>query len=178
MFKKLLVLATVFFSISLSAQKFEISGKLIDKESKAPLEAATVFAESIRDSTLVTYTITDKDGEYSLIGRTSLEEVNVFVSFVGYIPYEQRVSLKNDRIIKLNPIELEFQIESLGDVLVKARRAPVTIKKDTLEFNAESFATKKDATVEDLLKELPGVEVDAEGNITVNGKPVNKILVK
>tara|TARA_Y100001947_G_scaffold120967_1_gene105178 strand:+ start:975 stop:3749 length:2775 start_codon:yes stop_codon:yes gene_type:complete len=177
MFKKLLVLATVFFSISLSAQKFEISGKLIDKESKAPLEAATVFAESIRDSTLVTYTITDKDGEYSLIGRTSLEEVNVFVSFVGYIPYEQRVSLKNDRIIKLNPIELEFQIESLGDVLVKARRAPVTIKKDTLEFNAESFATKKDATVEDLLKELPGVEVDAEGNITVNGKPVNKILV-
>ena len=74
-------------------------GKLIDKESKAPLEAATVFAESIGDSTLVTYTITDKDGEYSLIGRTSLEEVNVFVSFVGYIPYEQRVSLKNFMVV-------------------------------------------------------------------------------
>ncbi|MCL6218891.1 outer membrane beta-barrel protein [Zunongwangia pacifica] len=177
MFKKILVLAIGLFSISLSAQKFEISGKLIDKESKAPLEAATVFAESVRDSTLVTYTITDKDGAYKLIGRTSLEAVNVYVSFVGYVPYEQRVSLKGDRMIRLDPIELEFQVEALSDVLVKARRAPVTIKKDTLEFNAESFKTKKDATVEDLLKELPGVEVDAEGNITVNGKPVNKILV-
>ncbi|SFC32920.1 Outer membrane receptor proteins, mostly Fe transport [Zunongwangia mangrovi] len=177
MFKKLLVLAIGLFSISLSAQKFEISGKLIDKENKAPLEAATVFAESVTDSTLVTYTITDKDGEYKLIGRTGLKEVNVYVSFVGYVPHEQRVKLAGDRMITLDPIALEFQVESLGDVLVKARRAPVTIKKDTLEFNAESFKTQKDATVEDLLKELPGVEVDAEGNITVNGKPVNKILV-
>ncbi len=177
MLRKLLVLAIGLFSISLSAQQFEISGKLIDKESKAPLEAATVYAESVRDSTLVTYTITDKNGDYSLIGRTSLEEVNVYVSFVGYAPFEKTVSLKEKRVLKLEPIELDFQVESLGDVLVKARSAPITIKKDTLEFNAESFKTKKDATVEDLLKELPGVEVDAEGNITVNGKPVNKILV-
>jgi hypothetical protein len=64
----------------------------------------------------------------------------------------------------------------LDEVIVKSR-APVTIKKDTLEFNVASFKTKKNATVEDLLKELPGVEVDTQGNITVNGKPVNKILV-
>src|SRR5690606_11176957 len=56
-------------------------------------------------------------------------------------------------------------------------RAPVTIKKDTLEFNVSSFKTKEDATVEDLLKELPGVEVAEDGSILVNGKPVNRILV-
>ncbi|WBL26933.1 outer membrane beta-barrel protein [Zunongwangia sp. HGR-M22] len=177
MLKKLMVLAIGLFSISLTAQKFEISGKLLDKETAEPLEAATVFAEAVSDSTLVTYTISDKDGSFKLKGITSLKELNLYVTFVGYIPYESRVSLKESRIVNLDPISLEFQVESLGDVLVKARRAPVTIKKDTLEFNAESFKTKKDATVEDLLKELPGVEVDAEGNITVNGKPVNKILV-
>ncbi|MDN3593650.1 outer membrane beta-barrel protein [Zunongwangia endophytica] len=177
MLKKLLVLTIGLFSVSLTAQKFEILGKLLDKETAEPLEAATVFAEAVSDSTLVTYTISDKDGSFKLKGITSLKELNLYVTFVGYVPYESRVSLKESRIINLDPISLEFQVESLGDVLVKARRAPVTIKKDTLEFNAESFKTKKDATVEDLLKELPGVEVDAEGNITVNGKPVNKILV-
>ncbi len=72
---------------------------------------------------------------------------------------------------------MSVQTEELEGVVVTANRAPITIKKDTLEFNAASFSTKANATVEDLLKELPGVEVDAQGNITVNGKPVNKILV-
>ena len=61
--------------------------------------------------------------------------------------------------------------------MVITSRAPITIKKDTLEFNVKSFKTKKDANVEDLLQQLPGVEVDDEGKITVNGKPVNKLLV-
>src|SRR5690606_6883121 len=74
-------------------------------------------------------------------------------------------------------IKMVVQTESLGDVVVTATRAPITIKKDTLEFNAAAFSTKANAKVEDLLKELPGVEVDAQGNITVNGKAVNKILV-
>ncbi|MCB0445237.1 MAG: outer membrane beta-barrel protein, partial [Gelidibacter sp.] len=64
----------------------------------------------------------------------------------------------------------------LDEVVIKSR-APITIKKDTLEFNVKSFKTKKDANVEDLLKELPGVEVDDDGKIKVNGKEVNKILV-
>ena len=61
-------------------------------------------------------------------------------------------------------------------LLVNAQ-PPITIKKDTLEFSVKSFETKKDANVEDLLKVLPGVEVAEDGSITVNGKPVNKILV-
>lgn len=159
------------------AQEFTISGRLVDSNTKTPLEAATVFAETVRDSSLITYTITDRDGRFSLNGRTGANTVNVYISFVGYTPYEKQITLGEDRNYTMNEVPLDFQVETLGDVVIKARRAPVTIKKDTLEFNVSSFKTKKDANVEDLLRELPGVEVDAQGQITVNGKPVNQILV-
>jgi len=178
MFNRLLLsFIFTFTSIFCFSQEFSITGKLIDLDSKLPLEAATVFVESVKDSSLITYTISDKFGVFDLKGRTQETKVNLYISFVGYQPYEKQLSLEGDRIISLNNISLNGQIESLGDVVVQGRRAPVTIKKDTLEFNVASFKTKKDANVEDLLKELPGVEVDDQGNITVNGKPVNKILV-
>ncbi|MFX6218481.1 hypothetical protein ABTF55_22030, partial [Acinetobacter baumannii] len=67
--------------------------------------------------------------------------------------------------------------KQLDEVIVVAERPPVMIKKDTIEFNASAFKTLPNALVEDLLKKLPGVMVDADGNITVNGKTVNRILV-
>ncbi len=178
MFNRFL-LSLLFTTISLFSysQEFSISGKLVDGQSKIPLETATVFVESVKDSSLITYTISDKLGVFDLKGRTQASKVNLYISFVGYKPYEKLITLDENRILKLDAISLNEQIESLGDVVIQGRRAPVTIKKDTLEFNVASFKTKKDANVEDLLKELPGVEVDDQGNITVNGKPVNKILV-
>lgn len=141
------------------------------------MEAATVFVESVKDSSLITYIISDKFGVFDLKGRSQASKVNLYISFVGYRPYERELIIDGNRTLKLEYISLNGHIESLGDVVAQGRRAPVTIKKDTLEFNVASFKTKKEANVEDLLKELPGVEVDEQGNITVNGKPVNKILV-
>jgi len=170
----LIIATTSLFSFS---QEFSVSGKLIDLDTKLPLEAATVFVESVKDSSLITYTISDKFGVFNLKGRTQASKVNLYISFVGYQAYEREIMLEENRVLQLEDISLNCQIESLGDVVIQGRRAPITIKKDTLEFNVASFKTKKDANVEDLLKELPGVEVDEQGNITVNGKPVNKILV-
>ena len=171
-------LVTFFiFNLTAQSQSFRISGKLLDSETNEPLEAATVYVETVKDSSLVTYTITDKDGSFELSGKTSASTVNLYISFVGYQAYERKMDLTKKEVWELSPIALETQKESLGDVVINAHRPPITIKKDTLEFNAASFNTKKDANVEDLLKELPGVEVDVDGNITVNGKPVNKILV-
>ena len=178
MFNRLLLsILFICSSVFCFSQEFSITGKLIDLDSKLPLEAATVFVESVKDSSLITYTISDKFGVFDLKGRTQATKVNLYISFVGYQPYEKEINIEGNGIITLDDISLNGQIESLGDVVVQGRRAPVTIKKDTLEFNVASFKTKKDANVEDLLKELPGVEVDEQGNITVNGKPVNKILV-
>ena len=74
-------------------------------------------------------------------------------------------------------IKMELATNELGEVTVVSERAPVTVKSDTLEFNAASFNTRQDANLEEVMKKLPGVEVDAQGNITVNGKPVSRILV-
>lgn len=166
-----------FIVLSSQAQDFSISGKLIDSQTKAPLEAATVFAETVKDSSLITYTITDKSGDFALKSKFGQDKLSLYVSFIGYESYSKTIDLTQGRDIVLGEIPLQVQIETLGDVIVNARSAPVTIKKDTLEFNVASFKTKKDATVEDLLRELPGVEVDEQGQITVNGKQVNQILV-
>ncbi|MDY8134607.1 outer membrane beta-barrel protein [Aquimarina sp. 2201CG5-10] len=157
------------------AQNYTIKGQLSDTEKSTPIEAATVYAEAVKDSTLITYTISDAKGNFELIANTGQKKIKVLISSVGYESYQKEIPL-TEKQIDLGTIKLGFNVESLDEVVVKSR-APVTIKKDTLEFNVASFKTKKDANVEDLLKELPGVEVDEDGKIKINGKEVNKVLV-
>jgi hypothetical protein len=164
----------LFFNISFS-QDFVLSGKVVDAITKAPLEASTIYAESIRDSSLVSYTVSDQKGMFLLEGNTNLKEVNVYFSYNGYKPYSVKVELESK--VDMGSVPLEEQAQELDAVLVVGDRVPITIKKDTLEFNADSFKTKPDASVEDVLKKLPGVEVDSDGKITVNGKEVNQVLV-
>jgi hypothetical protein len=174
--KKLsLVFALLFACFTFSQEKtFKITGTLIAEDSNLPIESATVYLERIKDSSIVSYTISDKNGFFKIEGRTFDERLNFLASYVGYGVYKKEIDVTKD-VIDLKTISMQLD-NQLNEVLIKST-APITIKKDTLEFNVKSFKTKKDATVEDLLKQLPGVEVDEEGKITVNGKEVNKILV-
>ncbi|SDS76302.1 outer membrane beta-barrel protein [Winogradskyella sediminis] len=174
--KKLtLVFALLCALQSFSQEKsFEIIGTLKAEDTDLPLESATVYLERVKDSSVVTYTITDKNGNFKIENSTYDKSLNFYVSYVGYKTYYKEIKIDKERI-DLSTIVMPLD-NQLGEVLVKST-APITIKKDTLEFNVKSFKTKKDANVEDLLKQLPGVEVDEEGKITVNGKSVNKILV-
>ena len=167
-----------FISFGVQAQKFEISGKLLDSITREPLEGATVFTETLKDSTLISYTITDAKGDFNVSGKSSKQKINLLISFVGYAPIKKVILLpKDEDPITLKPIEMLQKVESLSDVLIEGRVPPIRIKQDTLEYNAGSFRTKEGATIEDLLRELPGVEVDENGGIKVNGVEVNKILV-
>ena len=174
--KKLtLVFALLFACFTFSQEKtFEITGTLITEDSNLPIESATVYLERLKDSSVVSYTISDKNGFFKIEGRTFDERLNFYASYIGYGIYKKEIDITKGSIdLKTISMQLDNQLK---EVLIKST-APITIKKDTLEFNVKSFKTKKDATVEDLLKQLPGVEVDEEGKITVNGKEVNKILV-
>jgi len=163
-------------SFSFSQNKsFKVSGTIIASDDQSILESATVYLERIKDSTLVTYTISDKDGKFILEGKSTDAKLNLFVTYVGYKTYTKLIDMSISEI-NLETINLEVDNDALDAVIIKSR-APITIKKDTLEFNVSSFKTKKDANVEDLLKQLPGVEVNEAGEITINGKPVNKLLV-
>ncbi|WMI69700.1 TonB-dependent receptor [Mangrovimonas sp. YM274] len=170
----LCVLALLSAVICYSQNSFKISGTVVSQDDKSPLEAATVYLERIQDSTLVTYTISDKNGYFEIQEKTYDDHLNLVISYVGLEEYKTKIDVSKSPI-NLGEIAME-SANSLEEVVITSR-APITIKKDTLEFNVKSFKTKKDATVEDLLKELPGVEVDENGKIKVNGKEVNKILV-
>ncbi|WP_111309055.1 outer membrane beta-barrel protein [Confluentibacter sediminis] len=174
--KILIIVAILFATLSHSQSKsFKISGNLISEGDNTPLESATVYLQRVIDSSLITYTITDKNGKFVLEGKTNDKKANLYISYVGYQTYFESIDMDKDQI-NLENIHLKVSTNALDEVLIKSL-APVTIKKDTLEFNVNSFKTKENAVIEDLLKELPGVEVDEDGNIKVNGKAVNKILV-
>ncbi|MGB5820875.1 MAG: outer membrane beta-barrel protein [Saonia sp.] len=169
-----LLLSVSAFSSSF-AQEFSIRGQVVDSHSKSSLAATTVFAESIQDSSLIAYTISDKDGFFELQGKTGYKKINVFFLFNGYKPLALKIDVQSR--IDLKTVQLQEHAQELEGVNLIGERAPIRIKKDTLEFNADSFRTRPDATVEDMLKKMPGVAIDSEGKITVNGKGVDRVLV-
>ena len=174
--KKISLLFFLVMSAISFSQEYEVTGKVIDETTKEPLEASTVYAESIQDSTMVSYTISDQTGNFVLDLNSAQEKLNLFITYNGYTPVKKVITLSK-KSIALGEIALALQAEQLEGVSVVGERVPIKISKDTLEFNANSFKTRPDANVEDVLKKLPGVEVDTDGKITVNGKEVNKVLV-
>lgn len=158
------------------AQQFTVSGKVVDAETQLPLESATIFIEKVQDSSLVSYTISNRSGEFTIEGSQKVDTLRLVSSYNGYSPLSKIIVMEQPRV-DLGTLKMEVVNNMLGEVTVVSERAPVTVKSDTLEFNAGSFNTRQDANLEEVMKKLPGVEVDAQGNITVNGKPVSRILV-
>ena len=172
--KSFFTLAFLFIAQLAFAQSFEIDGKVVDPKG-APLGSATIYLEKAVDSSLITYTVSDGDGTFQLSGETDAQEGELYISFAGYKTHRQTLQIQEQ--MALEPITMQIQDNELDEVIVTATRAPIMIKQDTLEFNAGSFKTRPDANLEELMEKLPGVEVDSDGNITVNGKPVSRILV-
>lgn len=159
-----------------SQNTFNIKGFVKDSISKTALMSSTVYLERLKDSSMVSYSITDKDGFFEIEDFTSDTLLAFNVSYTGMKTYRRRINIKNSPI-DIGTIYLQPSADQLDEVTVEVDRSPIVIKKDTLEFNASSFRTRDGANLEELLKKLPGLKVDAEGNITVNGKPVQRILV-
>jgi Outer membrane protein beta-barrel family/CarboxypepD_reg-like domain len=174
--KFLIIVLFLCTAVSFSQSKsFQVYGKIVSEVDKTPLESATVYLERAKDTTMVTFTITDRNGNFSLENKTSDSELNLFISFVGYETYFQKVKIDKSKI-NLDTIRLKTDTNALDEVILTST-PPVVIKQDTTEFNAKSFKTKRDANVEDLLREIPGIEIDDEGGILYNGTAINKILV-
>lgn len=157
-----------------------VVGTVVD--SLKPLLEASVSLLSARDSSLVSFGITNGDGAF-VFSNVAEGQYRVLASFVGYRSRAKRVS-----VLKTNPdggltltnvgiITLVAQSQTLTEVQVQGEAAPISVKGDTLEFNAGSFKTRPNAQVEDLLKKLPGVEVDRDGGIKAQGQTVTKVLV-
>lgn len=155
-----------------------LTGKIADSSSQKPLGLATVTVFKAADTALITYRLSTPDGDFRVPGLPFDVNCRVVISFSGYGIYRKEFTITAAQpALNIGTIHMTTDAKSLDEVLVIAERPPVTVRKDTIEFNASAFKTLPNALVEDLLKKLPGVQVDADGNITVNGKPVNRLLV-
>ncbi|GAA4311120.1 TonB-dependent receptor [Mucilaginibacter gynuensis] len=169
------MLLTTSVSICLAQNRVTIKGKIVDSVEKTPLEFATVAVLNVSDSSLISYTLTKKTGEFELHNLPLQREIKLLVSFVSYKSYRKIFNFKEGGTNDLGDIALSTKM--MDEVTIKGERIPVMMNKDTIEFNAEAFKTRPNAVVEELLKKLPGVQVNKDGSITVNGKTVSKLLI-
>lgn len=164
--------------IAAQAQKADgsIKGKLMDTAAKAPIENATVSILQAKDSSLVTFTLSNKQGVFEAKGLTE-GEYRVLVSSKGFSEFKKTVAVTaSNKNIDLGNLSLEKDYKTLEGVVV-TNESPIVVKNDTIQFNASGFKTQPNATVEDLLKKIPGMEVDREGNVKTQGEQVQKVLV-
>lgn len=172
----ILLLAAVFSAQVLYSQKITVKGKLTDSNN-APLPLATILFLNPKDSTLVNFGSSNKEGLFE-VKNLNRAPYLFKVTYVGHAPLMLSISPKPDEImIDLGVQKLQASSTMLSEVEIKADRAPVTIKKDTIEFNAASFKTQPNAVAEDLIKKLPGMEVDNDGTIRAQGEQVQRVTV-
>lgn len=159
---------------SLSAQQVAIRGTVLDSTS-LPLPGASIMLVTDPDEALEAFGITNAEGQFELYTGASGDFL-VKITFVGYGTFARKVVLA-DQDVNLGDIVLEMRSYALDGVTIEDSFIPIVITEDTITYAADAFRTEEDATVEDLLKKLPGVEVDADGTITAQGEEVEKILV-
>ncbi|HTN37953.1 MAG TPA: outer membrane beta-barrel family protein [Arachidicoccus sp.] len=173
----LLSLCTSLLAMTVFAQQSTtLKGKIIDTSSHEHLENATIMLLAAKDSILQQYARSGKDGSFTLKGVDTGRYV-LSVSYPEYADYVEQFYYKGDNAPDLSRITLVQKAHLLEDVIVKQQIAAIRFKGDTTEFNADSFRTQPNASVEDLLKKLPGIQVDKDGKITAQGETVTKVLV-
>lgn len=173
--KRLWLGVLLLVSISLSAQH-EITGSLRNERGE-PIDFATVclYSYSGTDSTMVQGVQTNLDGEFTLV-KVKRGKYQLLLSSVGYVEQKVAINMTN-KDLTLSPITLKEDIQALDELQVKGHAAEMTVKGDTLEYNTSAYKVGENAMVEDLLKKMSGVEVDTEGNVTVNGESITGIRI-
>ncbi len=157
-----------------AAFAYNISGVVTDGMSE-PMPGATVRVLSARDSSFVKGDITNVDGRYTVTGLSDGRYV-LEATYVGYSRALLPVTVKGSSL-RADTLKLGDSSVMLKETTVIGVKTPIKVMQDTIEFNADTYKTQPNAVVEDLLKRLPGVEVDNDGKITANGKEVTKILI-
>jgi hypothetical protein len=153
-----------------------VSGSVEDRELKEPMVQATVQLFRRRDSTFVGGTVTDLQGNFSMEAPAN-GIYRLRISSVGYQTIEREVTLRRNQSQDLGTLLMSPESVMLKEAVVTGRAAQIIVKKDTLVYNPEAYRTPEGSPIEELIKRIPGAEVDEDGNITINGKAVKKILL-
>lgn len=175
--KQLLLILGLFLLVQMQAftqtSNYTLSGVVLDNTTKEKIEFASIRLLSAKDSTFVAGSSTNQNGRFSISAKPS--KYIVKVSYLGYDDHTVDVNLNKNT--SLGDILMREDAVLLKEAVVETQAIEIMVKGDTVEYNADSYKVQEAAVVEDLLKRMPGVEIDENGKITVNGKEVKKIMV-
>ena len=153
-----------------------VAGTVLDETDNSPVVQATVQLLSLPDSTMVVGDVTNLDGRFKLTTRPGKYVLKV--SFVGYLSYIKQIQLTSAKpLVNLGNIILKSDAIMLKEAVITAEAPQVTVSGDTLGYSASAYRTSEGAALEELVKKIPGAEVDEEGNVKLNGKEIKKLLV-
>ena len=164
--------------LSATAQnkRIVLSGTLFENETNVPVSQATIQLLSLPDSAFITGTTSRQKGDFNLTAKPGKYVLKI--SFVGYITLEKNIQLSaNKPSLNVGNLYLTPDDIMLDEAVIVAEAPPVTIKEDTTVYSASAFRTAEGAMLEELVKKLPGAQVNEDGKITVNGKEIKKIMV-
>ena len=172
-----ILLGIIAVSLTTFAQnRGQIRGKVIDAEFNEPILEANIRILQAKDSTYVNGVATNNKGDFSI--NMPFGSYIVHVTYVGNNDFFKNVTLSSSNPnSNLGTIELGADNILLDAVVATAKAAEIVVKGDTTEYNADSYKVTESAVLEDLFKKMPGVEIDEDGKITVNGREVKKIMV-
>ena len=170
----LLTIVSLFAALALQAQNFNVTVKLEDASNGEPVGFATVSLTPAKGN--AKYALTNHEGK-GTIEKVRAGKYTLKAEIMGYKAHTAEVEIK-EGATDLGTIKLELDQEVLDAASVSATGNPIIIKKDTVEYNASSFKTTDTDMLINLLKKLPGIEVDDNGTITANGETINKITIE
>ena len=171
-----LVLSLFIFSTNSYAQNAGLSGRIYDSVNVKPVVFATVSAIRKSDSVLIAHTRTSQQGKFAL-NKLAADTYVVLIAHNNYVDFVDEIILNpEDGVKELGDYNMIQRGQMLREVIIK-NTAGIKIKGDTLEYLADSFKVRQGAMVEDLLKVLPGIQVNKKGEITAMGEKVEKVLV-
>lgn len=177
--KCLLMLLMILFSPMAFAQQsgVNVTGSVVEQGSDTPIEQATVRLLNVKDSAMVRGVVSSRNGSFTL-KNVKKGSYLLHITFIGYDPLYQPLQITGKKNpVNVGKLELSDGAIELGEAVVIGKAPEVTVRNDTVEYNADSYKVTEGSVLEDLLKKMPGVEVDSEGKITVNGKEVKKVMV-
>lgn len=164
------------FSFAQNSGNVTVRGSVVDKEDGSPVMQATVQLLNLPDSTMAVGNVTDNDGAFSISAKPGKYALKV--SFVGYLSHIQNVELTSSKpTLNVGKISLVSDAIMLSEAVVTAEAPQVTVSGDTLGFTPSAYRTPEGAMLEELVRKLPGAEVDESGNVKINGKSISKIMV-
>lgn len=173
MVKLKIILLLFIVEFSSHSQQIKVSGKVTDSI-RNPLVYASLLAIPKGEDQQIAHAITLNDGSFKL-GLSKNQNYEITISYLGFKPQTLTILTKDQDITK--NFVLKENLNQLDEVVLNYT-PPITVKKDTTTYNVDAFATGEERKLREVLKKLPGVEVDKAGNVNVNGKKVTKVLVE